>query len=707
MEKNKKLPQSLRLEEALRHNSEGHILLPYPQLYGQIKIQPGLINVQKNVLENGEESLFVLIDRESFMRHTALMATGEPKRSIGILLHALLEDGTILKSLPPVNTVPRRFGYFFGSLFVRKEDKNGKEEIIKKVSYGRHKSCEVHLHDNSYSPEWEIASGLRVARNLEDMSKIHSIKIVGSVRNIRDVEEDGRTRYYPKSVRVHLFINYKFVDDEGKTFSQKKREKKRQDSFSLPSSKVGKKREVLPFPQPPPLTTIVPSSSSSSSSSSSKKKKKEKKTALLAPITTVPSFSSSSKKKKKEKKTALLSPTTTVPSSSSSSSPSKRKKKTRKQKNPSVGNGTVTLCSERRQRWGPICYSTQSLRKMLKKIRHLESKSGRGEETLEYRFRPYTKYGGRRGKNNHSKRIGLFKTIKEEIGSDIQPHQWPFLSDSENPVLKSIHQDRELVNLMLSEYLPLTPMPCGWLSSDNIHKVLKIFSRIKKFKFKDLTVTGPDMDLGMFRNYVQRILQENFRRTPSSRKGMAYLKHLNFGTVFNTSRGGGSHWVAVFFKRNLPNNSAVPPPPHRRERKKKKTRQEVLEYFDSFGNSVASAIEPFIKVLLDSLIEVSGNSWVLKESKKKHQHGAVECGMYSLYYILQRLKGNTMEKINSRRRISDSEMRRFRELVFTKLPERMVRNLEEKQRKRIKETKIKTGQGEFMGEKKEMIILDD
>ncbi|KAJ3354024.1 hypothetical protein GGF32_002698 [Allomyces javanicus] len=77
-------------------------------------------------------------------------------------------------------------------------------------------------------------------------------------------------------------------------------------------------------------------------------------------------------------------------------------------------------------------------------------------------------------------------------------------------------------------------------------------------------------------------------------------------------------------------------------------------YFDPVGEPPI----PRIKSFLDSL--TFGRVYV---SDRQHQRSGFACGYYSLYYILQRLKGQTMASINERR-IPDGDMLKFRKEVF-------------------------------------------
>jgi hypothetical protein len=115
---------------------------------------------------------------------------------------------------------------------------------------------------------------------------------------------------------------------------------------------------------------------------------------------------------------------------------------------------------------------------------------------------------------------------------------------------------------------------------------------------------------------------------------------LQAAIVFNLdeSHQSGSHWVAIFF--DIDEN----------------TGKRVVEYFDPTGQEPNQNIKRFLRhpYFSDSVIVIS---------KKKHQRGNSECGVYSLYFILERINGSSMKEINEKR-IPDGEMSTFRKVLF-------------------------------------------
>ena len=128
------------------------------------------------------------------------------------------------------------------------------------------------------------------------------------------------------------------------------------------------------------------------------------------------------------------------------------------------------------------------------------------------------------------------------------------------------------------------------------------------------------------------------------------------GAIFNTddSDGPGEHWFSVYVDFKGVN------------RKKKPS----IYYFDSVGSSAPDEI----KELVDDLISQS-KILVSKKDKRipkeldvlfndiQHQHGNTECGVYSIHFLTEMLKGKGFKRYINKRK-SDKEMGKFRKKFF-------------------------------------------
>jgi hypothetical protein len=127
------------------------------------------------------------------------------------------------------------------------------------------------------------------------------------------------------------------------------------------------------------------------------------------------------------------------------------------------------------------------------------------------------------------------------------------------------------------------------------------------------------------------------------------------------SNSGGSHWVTLFYKRvgktraKLTYFDSLGP------------RQEVL---DSTGKSIKMTDDkypiPFeIKRFADDIIKKASKHGVKVNftwNKRRHQMENSECGMYSLYYTINCIRGKRY--IDSGMPIPDKQMEIFRHLIF-------------------------------------------
>lgn len=84
----------------------------------------------------------------------------------------------------------------------------------------------------------------------------------------------------------------------------------------------------------------------------------------------------------------------------------------------------------------------------------------------------------------------------------------------------------------------------------------------------------------------------------------------------------------------------------------------TLEYFDSTGVPPNANIKKTIEEIRKGHPE-----YVVKFNTVEHQQGNTECGVYSMYFVLQRLQGRSFADIN-RKRITDTSMNQYRDDLF-------------------------------------------
>jgi hypothetical protein len=117
------------------------------------------------------------------------------------------------------------------------------------------------------------------------------------------------------------------------------------------------------------------------------------------------------------------------------------------------------------------------------------------------------------------------------------------------------------------------------------------------------------------------------------------------GIIFNLDYHyqSGSHWVALVI-----DTSSNP---------------YSIDYFDSYGEKPHNLITKFMSQIENKINK--GNKTIKIYNDKRHQHGHSECGVYSMNYILQRLKGRSPYEL-TKRIIKDSVMNEMRKYLYRK-----------------------------------------
>jgi hypothetical protein len=196
--------------------------------------------------------------------------------------------------------------------------------------------------------------------------------------------------------------------------------------------------------------------------------------------------------------------------------------------------------------------------------------------------------------------------------------------------------------------------PNAWLSNYDIMEVLKQYEEGHP-EFKMIGPTPIDFD-----------------DSPKSMKGQCVWKELctfdvqhymrihktKLGVVFNLDKhnGPGTHWVSLFVDFE----------------------NEYLFYMDSAGQRVPRRIHRLVKKIQKQAAKLTPSKKMkfYQNHPMEHQKGNTECGMYSLYFLITMLTGETEggqlntpdEKIAffKKERIPDSYIEQFRNVYFNK-----------------------------------------
>lgn len=236
---------------------------------------------------------------------------------------------------------------------------------------------------------------------------------------------------------------------------------------------------------------------------------------------------------------------------------------------------------------------------------------------------------------------------KKEIWDQIQKnllgeciYEWCWL---DNHAVKSI-KDRKL-----KEEVFKPPMPdewvknkYTWLTTTDISKVMKQYEK----KYPEFHFYGP-VPVDCPRDISCELTDLDLKRL--SGRGIKYV-----GVIFNLDRHdqAGSHWVGLFC--NIP--------------------KRVISYYDSTATSPPDYIKYFIDMLKSSLKTINGDRVIYNYNRKKHQFGGSECGVYSMNFIVESLRGKSIKDFEEKN-ISDYSVNILREYFYRPSKKKMNSNL--------------------------------
>jgi len=186
--------------------------------------------------------------------------------------------------------------------------------------------------------------------------------------------------------------------------------------------------------------------------------------------------------------------------------------------------------------------------------------------------------------------------------------------------IKVIKDDNLRDKILDFTFKPRAPGTDQWLSTSDINKVMQQFQEFDhSFKF----LGALPCDFYLHTNVEYHKIQ----------------RYKKIGIVFNLDRHNqpGSHWVA-FLIDNV---------------------SKTMEYFDSAGDKPNKCIKSFIELLKKTLL----SKYTYKINKKVHQKQNSECGVYAMYFIIQRLLGHTFDEVTSNI-VRDNSMSKFRKYIF-------------------------------------------
>jgi len=183
-------------------------------------------------------------------------------------------------------------------------------------------------------------------------------------------------------------------------------------------------------------------------------------------------------------------------------------------------------------------------------------------------------------------------------------------------------------------FAPLAPKswkrnPNEWLTDEDIRQVMYQYE--KKYPcFKFIGPSPIDFDTRIDGKCVlEKLCKFNF--PPNKTK---------IGMIFNTDPHdkSGEHWISLFV--NLTKN--------------------IIYFFDSTGEPCP----PQILTLIKRIQSLSPTPLVFKQNTKEHQFSSTECGMYSLYFIINMLRDKIDAEFLKTHELKDAYIEKFRSIYF-------------------------------------------
>ena len=237
----------------------------------------------------------------------------------------------------------------------------------------------------------------------------------------------------------------------------------------------------------------------------------------------------------------------------------------------------------------------------------------------------------------------------------------PFEQENES-VMEDERIKKKLWGKIYNRLKPICKYEDCWVDLDFINKIddKRLRNKLKYFTFKpkfygnrDEWLNTKDIDAVM-KQYQRKYSDFYF----IGAKPCDFYKHVQInlkkwlsykylGIIFNLDKTGdpGSHWTSLFIDNS----------------------EHKLYYFDSTGKSPNKDIRDFIFLIA----RVQNDRGRIKNERaptvyinnKIHQKGNTECGVYSIYFLIKKLKSPNEEFMNNIH-ISDKDMKNFRKYIF-------------------------------------------
>jgi len=208
------------------------------------------------------------------------------------------------------------------------------------------------------------------------------------------------------------------------------------------------------------------------------------------------------------------------------------------------------------------------------------------------------------------------KEIWEKLKANMQD-----VCNNEVCWLRQKFVENNMNNIVPYTFAPTAPKswiknPNEWLSSVDINKVMKQYEQ----KYKNFDFIGPSsIDFDKIIENNECVWDELCHFSLKTHLGKGKKK---IGIIFNTDTHdkSGSHWISLFINIQTNNN--------------------YIFFFDSNGTKMPKEIKVLCDKVQKQAEELGISDLKVYENKKEHQQTNTECGMYSLYLIIELLTEN-------------------------------------------------------------------
>lgn len=253
-------------------------------------------------------------------------------------------------------------------------------------------------------------------------------------------------------------------------------------------------------------------------------------------------------------------------------------------------------------------------------------------------FNEYIKKNKSCPKKRGAKNVSNYCNIDKEINLDI-------------------NDKRELWYSIYDRLKGVCPYEYCWIDLDFLDKITdkQLLEKIRWFTFKPkMTLT---MKSWLSTQDINNVLQQysdfdsSFKFLGALPSDFYKLTHVDYDKIFDHKKiaivfnldehnKSGSHWVS-FLIDNV---------------------SRTLEYYDSLGLKPNDNIQEFINIV-SKYLKRKGYNYKYLKNTIRNQYENTECGVYAIYFIIQRLLGFDFNWIIDKP-ISDNKMNKFRSIIF-------------------------------------------